>query len=78
MVYTKILFSLLTFTQEVLSYMSPWPNGESAGLPRQRPGFDSRWGKNFVVFFALRTNLVTKKLDFQCFLIPISLHEQRL
>ena len=34
--------------------------------------------ENFVAFFALKIDLVTKKLDFQWFLIPISLHEQRL
>ena len=33
---------------------------------------------NFVVFFALEIDLVTKKLDFQWFLIPISLNAQRL
>ena len=33
LVYTKTLFSLVTFTQAFLSYLSLWPNGESAGLP---------------------------------------------
>ena len=63
----KKLVSILTFTRAVLPYKSLWPNGYSAGLSRRRPGFDSRQGhrRKFCSFFALRIDLVTKKLDFQ-------------
>ena len=41
----KKLISILIFTQANITYMSPWPNGYSAGLSRRRPGFDSRRGQ---------------------------------
>ena len=64
--YKKIV-SIVTFTQALLPYKSPWPNGESAGLPPGRAGFDSRQQlmRKFCCFFALTIDLVTKKLDFQ-------------
>ena len=48
--YKKIV-SILTFTQAILPYKSPWPNGESAGLSRGRSGFDSRRLLIFYSFF---------------------------
>ena len=40
----KKLVSILIVTRADVTYMSPWPNGYSAGLSRRRPGFDSRQG----------------------------------
>ena len=47
-----------------------------AGDPGSIPGRAT--SENFIGFFALKIDLVTKKLDFQWFLIPISLNAQRL
>ena len=72
--YKKIV-SILTFTQAILPYKSPWPNGESAGLSRGRSGFDSR---RLLIFYSFLSHLVSKKVEFKTFLNPFSLNVQRL
>ena len=74
-IYTKKLFSLLTFTQALLPYKSLWPNGYSAGLSRGRSGFNSR---HLLIFYSIFVTLVSKKIDFKTFLNPFSLNVQRL
>ena len=48
--YKKIV-SILTFTQAILPYKSPWPKGEGAGLSCGRSRFDSRRLLMFYSFF---------------------------
>ena len=48
--YKKIV-SILNFTQAILPYKSPWPNGESAGLSHGRSGFNSQGLLVFYSFF---------------------------